>query len=84
MDPCAAQTTCNYYTVEVIGDSTVVIHDSEIATVTITNANYDVNLISREEIPVGAGQFQCADHHPVVGTIVGIQLKNLTEVAAQP
>jgi hypothetical protein len=80
-DGCNRYGTRTYSTVDVLGDATVSIADSQTATVAIGGIDYDVR-VSAQRVVAGTQSGGCADWQAIGGLAIDAQAKDLTSLAA--
>jgi hypothetical protein len=73
--------TVTYNQVEVRGDTTVVVGDSETATLAVDGSPYDVYVNSREY--AGATNTMCLDYHLATGVALDIRARDLASRASE-
>ncbi|HET6284430.1 MAG TPA: hypothetical protein VFH73_25965 [Polyangia bacterium] len=88
-DMCLQGVSVTYATVDVTGDRTVAVHDSETSIVPIGGFDYDVR-VTAQELTFSADAAPCLDYSPSTGVSVDVRARDLgtliktLEVSAPP
>lgn len=88
-DPCLKGANVTYSTVDVLGDKTVTVRDSETSIVPIGGFDYDVR-VTAQKLAIPPGGVSCLDYSPSSGVTVEVRARDLAalvgtlEVGAAP